>query len=182
MLAEDVATDLLTGVGTRLAHSAAVAAQAELVADLLDGPWRDALVDAAWLHDIGYSPEVAASGFHPLDGARWLRSHGWSTHTCRLVAGHSRAATEAALRGLHGQLVGEFPAAPVLPAAALSWADVTSLPDGTRCTLNVRLDDILARYTEDGAVRKATLANCAGLRADVAAVEQLLATRAPART
>jgi HD superfamily phosphodiesterase len=33
----------------------------------------DLLEAAAWLHDIGYSPEIAVSGFHPLDGARYLR-------------------------------------------------------------------------------------------------------------
>jgi hypothetical protein len=32
-------------------------------------------VAAAWLHDIGYAPAIAESGtgFHPLDGARYLR-------------------------------------------------------------------------------------------------------------
>lgn len=33
----------------------------------------DVLVAAAWLRDIGYAPEVVDTGFHPLDGARWLR-------------------------------------------------------------------------------------------------------------
>ena len=28
---------------------------------------------AAWLHDIGYAPAVDDTGFHPLDGARYLR-------------------------------------------------------------------------------------------------------------
>ncbi len=31
------------------------------------------LVAAAYLHDIGYAPELAITGFHPLDGARHLR-------------------------------------------------------------------------------------------------------------
>ena len=54
---------LLGGVGTRLAHSARVALEADRVAELLDPPWRSAIVDAAWLHDIGYSAEVASTGF-----------------------------------------------------------------------------------------------------------------------
>ncbi|WP_394378549.1 hypothetical protein [Saccharopolyspora spinosa] len=38
---------------------------------------RDTLVAAAWLHDIGYSPEIGHTHFHPLDGARWLQSQQW---------------------------------------------------------------------------------------------------------
>ena len=36
----------------------------------------DDLVAAAWLHDIGYAPELVETGFHPLDGARYLRREG----------------------------------------------------------------------------------------------------------
>jgi hypothetical protein len=32
----------------------------------------DDLVAAAWLHDIGYAPELAKTGFHPLDGSAAL--------------------------------------------------------------------------------------------------------------
>lgn len=31
---------------------------------------RATLVVAAWLHDIGYAPEIGHTLFHPLDGAR----------------------------------------------------------------------------------------------------------------
>lgn len=36
----------------------------------------DDLVTAAWLHDIGYAPDLVETGFHPLDGARFLREMG----------------------------------------------------------------------------------------------------------
>lgn len=50
---------------------------------------RDLLVAAAWLHDIGYAPELRDTGFHPLDGARHLEAlgaparawYGWSPIT-----------------------------------------------------------------------------------------------------
>jgi hypothetical protein len=50
-------------------------------AELLEG--------AAWLHDIGYSPELVDT-FHPLDGARYLRDvcHA-DEKLCGLVAHHS---------------------------------------------------------------------------------------------
>ena len=61
---------------------------------------------AAWLHDIGYAPEVATSGVHPLDGARFLAASGVSKRLVGLVAHHSCAAPEAELRGLAAELAG----------------------------------------------------------------------------
>jgi len=37
------------------------------------GTDADLLEAAAWLHDIGYTPGLAAAGLHSLDGARYLR-------------------------------------------------------------------------------------------------------------
>jgi putative nucleotidyltransferase with HDIG domain len=56
----------------RWGHVQAVAAKAESLRPLL-GEDADLLVVAAWLHDIGYAPDVQDTGFHPLDGARYLR-------------------------------------------------------------------------------------------------------------
>ena len=36
------------------------------------------LVAAAVLHDVGYAPTVALTGFHPLDDARYLAGLGAS--------------------------------------------------------------------------------------------------------
>lgn len=55
---------------------------------------------AAWLHDIGYTPELATTQFHPLDGARYLRDD----RVVNLVAHHSGARYEAAERGLEAEL------------------------------------------------------------------------------
>lgn len=50
------------------------------------------LLAAATLHDVGYAPRLAATGFHPLDGARFLRDeHGAEERLVRLVANHSFA-------------------------------------------------------------------------------------------
>ena len=58
---------------------------------------------------IGYAPGLAATGFHPLDGARYLRD---AQHAdallCRLVAHHSCAIIEAGERGLADILGREF--------------------------------------------------------------------------
>jgi len=58
----------------RWRHVRSVARRARWVAKEL--ALSDDLVAAAWLHDIGYAPELAETGFHPLDGARYLRRVG----------------------------------------------------------------------------------------------------------
>jgi predicted hydrolase (HD superfamily) len=72
-------------------------------------------VAAAWLHDIGYALELVETGFHPLDGARYLRRVGVDGQVVNLVAYHSCAQTEADVRGPGAELAAEFsPADPLL--------------------------------------------------------------------
>ncbi len=67
--AESTARGLLEiALPRRWAHTCGVAATAATIADLL-GADAEVLAAAAWLHDIGYSPALAVTGFHPLDGA-----------------------------------------------------------------------------------------------------------------
>lgn len=59
---------------------------------------------AAWLHDIGYAPQLERTGFHPLDGALFLIRHSWPDRVVRLVAHHSLAAIEAPFYGVSHHL------------------------------------------------------------------------------
>jgi len=81
------AQGLLSDLPTRLAHVAGVARRAELVADLVDD--GDLLIAAARLHEVGYSPQLARTGFHPFYGAEFLREQGAPPRRCALVANHS---------------------------------------------------------------------------------------------
>ncbi len=56
----------------RWAHVQGVAALARTLAPVL-GADAELLEAAAWLHDIGYVPGLAATGLHALDDARYLR-------------------------------------------------------------------------------------------------------------
>ena len=55
----------------------------------------NSVVMAAWLHDVGYAATVAKTGFHPLDGAEWLRQQAAPDGVVALVAYHSGAKFEA---------------------------------------------------------------------------------------
>jgi HD superfamily phosphodiesterase len=113
----------------------------------------DLLGASAWLHDIGYAPALVVTGFHPLDGAQWLRAHGYNERVTNLVAHHSCARIEAALRGLDDRLV-EFPREESAVADALWYADMTTGPDGRDLDVAARLEEIRARYGEDDIVTR----------------------------
>jgi hypothetical protein len=121
---------------------------------------------------------MALTGFHPLDGARWLRDHGWRQETCRLVAWHTESLEEARRYGLDAALSDEFGQPAPLAAAALAWADLTTSPHGERWSAETRLADILCRYPPGSIVHEATRASLPALRRAVRTIEDLLASAA----
>ncbi|MEV5574447.1 HD domain-containing protein [Spirillospora sp. NPDC052269] len=130
----------------RWAHTQGVARQARTLAPML-GDQADLLEAAAWLHDIGYAPDLVDTGFHPLDGARYLRDvQCASDRLCRLVAHHSCAMVEARERGLADLLVSEFGAIPPDLTEALIYCDMTTSPSGDYLPVEQRLAEILSRY------------------------------------
>lgn len=137
----------------RWQHVQAVAKQAAQLAAAID---LDAttLVCAAWLHDIGYAPSVVDTGFHPLDGARYLGRVGWPDAVCALVAHHSCADVEACERGLGADLLGEFRDEPSVERDALWTADATTGPDGQPMTLDERVCEVEERYGTDHLVAR----------------------------
>jgi HD domain len=137
-------------------HVQGVAAQARSLAPIL-GDDADLLEAAAWLHDIGYSPELADTGFHPLDGARYLRDTQQADATlCGLVANHTCAIIEAEDRGLSGELSREFPSPLMTLNDALAYCDLTTTPDGRLVSAADRISEIRERYGPDSIVTKFT--------------------------
>jgi HD domain len=145
--AQDLARTLLADpLPRRWSHVQGVAAQARSLAPSLS-PDVDLLEAAAWLHDIGYVPELAATGLHGLDGARYLRDVQHAEPLlCRLVAHHSCAVIEAEERGLAHVLTREFAPPPRPLADALTFCDMTTSPDGEHVQVTRRLAEIHDRY------------------------------------
>jgi len=145
--AQDLAHTLLADdLPRRWAHVQGVAARARSLAPAV-GPDGGLLEAAAWLHDIGYLPELTATGLHGLDGARYLRDvHHAEPMLCRLVAHHSCAVIEAEERGLARVLNQEFTPPPRPLADALTFCDMTTSPDGEHVQVHSRLAEIHDRY------------------------------------
>jgi hypothetical protein len=71
------------------------------------GADADLLEAAVWLHDIGYTADLAITGLQALDCARYLRdAQHAGAMLCRLVAYHSCAIIEVGERGLANVLPG----------------------------------------------------------------------------
>ncbi|MCA6094032.1 HD domain-containing protein [Streptomyces sp. SCA3-4] len=130
----------------RWAHSLGVAERARSLRLIL-GDDAGLMEAAAVLHDIGYSPRIASTGFHPLDGARFLRDQeGMDERVVRLVAHHSCALLEAEERGLRGELESEFELERPPLVDALLFSDMTTTPDGEPTTSEARVSEIIERY------------------------------------
>lgn len=114
----------------------------------------DPLVCAAWLHDVGYGPVAAATGFHALDGARWLATLNVDPLVVSLVAFHSGAEFEAEERDLLDQLH-HFVRPPQALLDLLILCDLTVSPHGHNVDVAARLDEIVTRYGENDPVHRA---------------------------
>jgi hypothetical protein len=143
--ARDIAQVLLQPLPRRWRHTIGVTRRATDLIPTLDGDDPDILIAAAWLHDIGYAAPVADTGFHPLDGARYLDRLGWPARITALVAHHSGAIYLARAHGLSTAL-DAYPCETTALADALTYADQTTDPDGRHTSLDTRIAEAIWRH------------------------------------
>ena len=147
--ARDLAASLLSDLTQRRAHDLAVGELCDRVAHAakLDERTLATAVAAAYLHDVGYAAPLKQTGFHPLDGARYVRSRGWDV-TARLVAHHSQAQLQADILGLS---LAEFLPVGGILQDLVDYADLRAGPDGTLVSVDERLRGIATRHDPSSA-------------------------------
>jgi hypothetical protein len=123
---------LLSPLGDRWKHVRAVGERARGIGAILDQEDRTYLVAAAYLHDIGYAPDLQWTGLHQLDGARYVQSFGAERLAC-LIAHHSEARFEIRLRGFGNELAA-YKREESWVSDALTYCDLTTSPTGQRMT------------------------------------------------
>jgi putative nucleotidyltransferase with HDIG domain len=157
----------------RWAHTQGVAARARDLAALL-GEQAGLVEAAAWLHDVGYSSTVRSTGFHPLDGARYLRDVVIADDVvCQLVAHHTGALIEAEERGIP-ELADEFAMPDLQLLEALTYCDMTAGVDGYQVDVEERLSEILMRYPSEHVVHRSIVRSGPALRRAAFNVQQRL--------
>lgn len=149
----------------RWKHVQAVARKAEELRPAL-GADADLLVASAWLHDIGYVSKLQDTGFHPIDGARYLHTQGVQSRLCGLVANHSGARYEAPMRGLDDAQA-EYADESSLARDGLWYADMTTSPVGEPVQFGERLREIRERYGPEHSVPRAITAASAEIEAAI---------------
>ena len=137
--------------GNRLAHILTVAENVNrtLTKTPVLRHYADLGTAAALLHDVGYIPELHDTGFHPIDGARYLTSLG-ATELAAFIICHSQAAEYADLAGLPRIPVSLHPIASVI-----TFWDVRVAPGGKVLSYEERLEDIKNRHGEESLTWKA---------------------------
>jgi hypothetical protein len=153
----------------RWRHVQAVGAKAEALGPAF-GDEAELLAMAAWLHDVGYVGALQDTGFHPLDGARYLRRLGVEDRICSLVANHSGALTEAHLRGLADEMAA-FPDECSEVRDAVWYCDMTTSPVGKPVVFEDRLAEIRERYGPHHTVPRAIGAEADEIQAAVRRTE-----------
>ena len=176
--AAEIVARILEENPERRHHSAAVAARAQVLAITVAPSAADTLVASAWLHDIGYGSRTRQSGFHPLDGALFLRGEGWSEGVCALVAHHSGSRFVAHVLGLDDRLR-EFEFVEDAVSDALTVADNSAGPNGTVMTVEERLREKARRHGPDSPSARANPERDDYIRAADRRVAQRLAILGP---
>jgi hypothetical protein len=167
-----LARSLLESVDERWPHTVGVVRQAWRFRGKLTEEQGKTLVTAAYLHDVGYAPSLVSTGFHALDGARFVRSLGYS-QLAALVANHTGAPFEAEERGLSEELEGHLEPDQVL-LDALTYCDLTTSPQGEEVDAAARIDEILSRYPVGHVVHHAVERSRPSLLAAVRRSKELL--------
>lgn len=177
--AYQVARDKLESLPSRWAHVQGVARQARTLR-VIAGQDADLLEAAAVVHDVGYAPDLAVTGFHPLDGASYLADLGAPARLVNLVAHHSCALLEAGLRGL-AHVMTRFHDEQGLIRDALWYCDQTTSPFGEPVSQRDRIAEIQHRYGPGHLVTRFITDAAPELRAAVERTEQRLAAVAASR-
>ena len=133
-----------------------------MAADLLPAPFP-----RRWAHVHAVADK--AEQLRPV-----LGNAGAQARLCGLVAYHSGARYEAALRGLSDGLE-EFPDEDSLVRQALWYCDMTTGPDGRLVSFDERLSEIEVRYGPDHLVPRGIRTAEAEIRAAIAAVTTAVA-------
>lgn len=176
--AECQARRLLEPVGARWLHTQGVVERAREVGRALARPDAEVLVAAAYLHDVGYAPELRKTGLHPLDGARFVRGCG-RERLAGLVAFHGSARAEAIERGLSDELCA-FTDERSMVSRALTYCDLTSDTEGRLVEPAERLAGIRSRYGAGSPEVVALTRSMPALMDDVRMVDSLLSARSVA--
>jgi hypothetical protein len=125
--------------------------------------WKMDLLQACYLHDIGYSPKLNHYDFHPLDGAIFAKEKGFSKPVVAAVLFHSCAyetvlETRLDLLPIYEENM-DLDEKDRTFIDLVTYCDLHTSPTGRFITLEERVQDVVERYGENHPVGQMMLAN-----------------------
>ncbi|MGA8943453.1 MAG: HDIG domain-containing metalloprotein [Thermoactinomyces sp.] len=135
------------------------------------------LIQAAYLHDIGYSNRLNATNFHPFDGAVFAQNHGFPKPVVAAVLFHSGACESAKKTGSDLVSVYELNT-PLLDDTdwlfidLVTYCDLHTAPTGENITFDERIQEIIQRYGESHEVSRFMVGNRKNFKKTIQRVEK----------
>lgn len=160
-MAKGLASQWVSPMRVRWCHLSSVGGLAECL-DAHRTTLSPSVIQAAWVHDLGYAPEFVETGLHAIDGARALHRFGAPEGVVALVAHHTGAPFEAEERGLVDALEA-LPLPNPVDLDALTLLDLVVGPSGDLTTPEQRIEEILNRYGAQDPVHRAVTRSRASL-------------------
>lgn len=131
---------------SRIAHIERVVENARIVEARI--PFQGRLLAAAMYHDIGYAPEFAKTGFHPVDSAILAFADEVDPAVVEAVLHHTGAFGEA--RRCRPDLMFHFADSCLMMKTrlnrALTFCDLRAGVNGEKVSMTERLNDIAHRH------------------------------------
>jgi hypothetical protein len=126
--------------------------------------WESLLMDACYLHDIGYSTVLNQHNYHPLDGAVFASRQKYPKCIIATLLFHSCAYegvlyARPDLKDIYEDHLFLLDETDHLFIDLVSYCDLHTTASGEWTTLRERVDDVARRYGADHEVSKIMFAN-----------------------
>lgn len=126
--------------------------------------WKPHLLQACYLHDIGYSSQLNRYDFHPLDGAIFASAQGFPKPVVAAILFHSCSyemvqETRHDLMEIYEENYDMLDQRDQLFIDLVTYCDLHTSSTGQYFTLDERVKDVVDRYGQDHPVSQMMLAN-----------------------
>jgi predicted HD phosphohydrolase len=120
----------------------------------LDSDWPSLLIQATYLHDIGYSTKLNQYNYHQLDGAIYAADQGFPKSIIAALLFHSCAYegvlySRPDLKEIYEMHLTQLNSEDQMFIDLVSYCDLHTSANGDKTTLRARVDDVAVRYGRD---------------------------------
>ncbi|MBA4495291.1 HD domain-containing protein [Paenactinomyces guangxiensis] len=141
--------------------------------------WKPSLLQACYLHDIGYSPQLNKYNFHPLDGAIFAYHQGFSKSVVAAILFHSCSfeqvqQTRHDLNNIYQENHTLLDEQDKCFIDLVTYCDLHTSSSGQFITYLKRIQDVVDRYGPSHEVSRLMLANRPYYEETIARVNKLL--------